>query len=87
MLHALRLASSRAGPRLETEDELLPLAEAALTDSVALRTLLSVLAPHLLRVVRRVIGAGHPDVEDVAQECPNSPYAAVARDRVQNAHR
>jgi RNA polymerase sigma-70 factor, ECF subfamily len=70
MLRIVRLGSSRAAPQTEGQDELLPLAEAAaLDDAAALRTLLSVLGPHLLRVVRRVIGANHPDVEDVAQEC------------------
>lgn len=51
------------------EDELRPLAAAAAAgDPVATRTLLTALGPHLLRVVRRVLGGGHPDVEDVTQQ-------------------
>ncbi len=65
----VRLAPERASPEPGTQDELLPLAEAALENNAALRTLLSVLGPQILRVVRRVMGANHPDVEDVAQEC------------------
>jgi RNA polymerase sigma-70 factor (ECF subfamily) len=51
-------------------DELLPLAEAGGSgDATALRTLLSRVTPTMLRVVRRVTGAQHPEVEDVTQEC------------------
>jgi RNA polymerase sigma factor (sigma-70 family) len=51
-------------------DELLPLAEAGGNgDATALRTLLSRVTPTMLRVVRRVTGAQHPEVEDVTQEC------------------
>ena len=51
------------------EDELRPLAAAAAAgEPVATRTLLTALGPHLLRVVRRVLGGGNPDVEDVTQE-------------------
>src|SRR6478609_6229518 len=35
----------------------------------AMRTFLVTAGPHILRVVRRLLGSHHPDVEDVAQEC------------------
>jgi|SRR6185369_1555108 len=35
----------------------------------AMRTFLITAGPHILRVVRRLLGSHHPDVEDVAQEC------------------
>lgn len=70
MLRAVRMTNASAPPCPKAEDEYTALAEAASAgDVVALRTLLSSLAPHILRVVRRVVGAHHPDVEDVAQEC------------------
>ncbi|HEY5958597.1 MAG TPA: sigma-70 family RNA polymerase sigma factor [Polyangiaceae bacterium] len=60
----------------------MPLAEAAaLGDNVALRTLLVSLTPHILRVVRRVIGPSHPEVEDVAQECAVELVGALRRFR------
>lgn len=37
-------------------------------DARATRRLLQALGPRLLRVVRGVLGAGHPDVEDVLQD-------------------
>lgn len=43
-------------------------------DTAALRTFLSTVVPHLLRVARRVLGQQHPDVEDVAYE---AAYAVV----------
>jgi RNA polymerase sigma-70 factor, ECF subfamily len=71
------MASTFAG-----EDDLCPLAEAAAGgDRTALRTLLTVVGPHVLRVVRRVIGSNHPDVEDVAQECAFEVAQAIRRFR------
>lgn len=71
MLRVVRLtdgpASSYCARAEDGYAELVDLAASG--DVVALRTLLSSLAPHLLRVVRRVLGANHCDVEDVAQEC------------------
>jgi len=56
-------------------DELLALAEAVKAgDSGALRTFLSTIVPHVLRVVRRVLGPSHADLEDVAYE---AAYAVV----------
>jgi len=56
-------------------DELASLAcDAAGGDPKALRTLLTTLTPQLLRVVRRVLGADHPDLEDIAYE---AAYAVI----------
>lgn len=64
-------ASAGAGRR----DELLALAEQVKAgDREALRTFLSIIVPHVLRVVRRVLGPTHPDLEDVAYE---AAYAVV----------
>ena len=61
MLRALSLSSAPPQPGPRAEDELLPLARAAIEgDAVALRTLLTTLGPIILRVVRRVIGGSHP---------------------------
>jgi RNA polymerase sigma factor (sigma-70 family) len=50
-------------------DELLPLTRAVLAgDPVATGTLLANVLPAMLKVVRRVLGNTHPDVEDVLQE-------------------
>jgi len=38
-------------------------------DSRAVRTFLVNVGPHILRVVRRLLGSQHPEIEDVAQEC------------------
>ena len=52
-----------------TNDELLPLARAAAVgDATAAATLVARVGGSMLTVVRRVLGDGHPDVEDVAQE-------------------
>src|SRR5436305_1245973 len=50
-------------------DSLAPLAAAARDGDVrAARTLLVAIAPTIFRSVRGVLGAGHPDVEDIAQD-------------------
>lgn len=50
-------------------DELLELARAVQRgESAALRTFLSTVIPHLLRVARRVLGPAHPYLEDVAHD-------------------
>jgi RNA polymerase sigma-70 factor (ECF subfamily) len=60
----------------------LPLAHAAIDgDATALRTLLTNVTPSILRMVRRVIGGAHPDVEDVAQECAVEFVNALPRFR------
>jgi RNA polymerase sigma-70 factor (ECF subfamily) len=70
------------------EEELSPLARAAIDgDVAALRTLLSTVGPNILRVVRRVIGGSHPDVEDVAQECAVEFVSALSRFRGESSIR
>jgi RNA polymerase sigma factor (sigma-70 family) len=83
MLRLVRLVRPSSAPRLSTEDELLPLACAAAEagDAKAIQTLVTVLGPQLLRIVRRVIGSRHPDVEDVAQECAMQLVRALPRFR------
>jgi RNA polymerase sigma factor (sigma-70 family) len=62
--------SGRPAPAAEPRhDELAPLASRVVAgDREALRTFLAIVTPHLLRVVRRVLGGAHPDLEDVTQE-------------------
>ena len=68
----LRLVRS---PRESQPDALVELARAAgAGDRQATRTFLVTIAPQLLRVVRKVLGAHHQDVEDVAQE---SAFAVI----------
>ena len=56
-------------------DELATLAAAVQRgDTDALRTFLTTVVPYLLRIVRRVLGPEHPDLEDVTYE---AAYAAV----------
>ncbi len=63
-------------------DDLTVLAAAALRgEPVALRTLLTTLVPHLLRVVRRVLGPSHPDLEDVTYEAAHAVLEALPRFR------
>lgn len=82
MLGILRIVAPRAARRPEVDDELRGLAESASGGNpAALRTLLSALGPRILRTVRRVLGANHPDVEDVAQECAVEFVKALARFR------
>jgi RNA polymerase sigma factor (sigma-70 family) len=52
-------------------------AEARRGDERAARTLLVALGPALLRVVRGVLGANDPDVEDVLQEAMVAVFAAL----------
>jgi RNA polymerase sigma-70 factor (ECF subfamily) len=63
-------------------DPLAPLAEAAVAgDRVAVRTFLATIGPHLLRAVRRVLGAEHRDVDDVVQESALAVIDALPRRR------
>src|SRR5882724_4369710 len=63
-------------------DELAALAEAARRgDRTALPTLLSAIVPQMIRVVRRVLGAGHPELEDVTQEAAFALVDALPRFR------
>jgi RNA polymerase sigma-70 factor (ECF subfamily) len=70
MLRLIPGSRSSAPPASpQRHDELLALATRVQEgDKDALRTFLATIAPHLLRVVRRVLGPYHCEVEDVAQE-------------------
>jgi RNA polymerase sigma-70 factor (ECF subfamily) len=50
-------------------------------DSTALRTLLTTITPQLLRVVRRVLGGDHPDLEDVTHEAAYAVVEGISRFR------
>jgi RNA polymerase sigma-70 factor (ECF subfamily) len=59
-------------------DPLKSLVSAAVAgDASAQRTLLVTLGPSLLRAVRGVLGAGHPDVEDALQDSMAAIHAAL----------
>lgn len=84
MVSVLRLLSSPGARRaaekrsVEQADPLLSLAtQAALGDRHAQRTLLTALGPSLLRVVRSVLGVGHPDTEDVLQQATVAVHFAL----------
>lgn len=69
-------------PSAWARDELLRLARgAAAGDPRAVRAFLSAVAPLLLQAVRKVLGKGHPDVEDVLQEALLGVLDALARFR------
>jgi len=76
----------KAGPSAEPQrrDPLGPLAAAAVAgDRDAQRTLLATLSPSLLRAVRGVLGATHPDVEDVLQEAMTAVHRSLHTFRAQ----
>jgi RNA polymerase sigma-70 factor (ECF subfamily) len=63
-------------------DELEALALRAHTgDPVAMRTFVTAIGPQILRVVRRVLGPNHPDVEDAVQESAFAVLGALERYR------
>jgi len=67
---------------IEPYDELASVASAAASgDSGAIRTLVLTIGPHLLRVVRKVLGAQHPDVDDVVQDCAFGVLDALPKRR------
>jgi RNA polymerase sigma factor (sigma-70 family) len=74
MLRLLKPSAANDAEDLPTRsgrpsDELLPLTRAVLAgDAVATGTFLASVLPAMLKVVRRVLGNQHPDVEDVLQE-------------------
>lgn len=76
MLRLIRGSRRSDPPLLEGKrDELAELGRAVSSgDQAALRTFLASIVPPLLRVARRVLGPGHPDIEDVAYE---AAYAVV----------
>lgn len=67
---AVDLVGGESGPVVKPRtDELLPLARAAVAgDEEAAGTLVGHLGRSMLAVVRRVLGRGSPDVDDVAQD-------------------
>jgi RNA polymerase sigma-70 factor (ECF subfamily) len=81
----LRLIARNAAPRVaaeENRDELARLATlAARGDARAIRTFVALIGPHLLRVVRRVLGSRHPDVDDVVQEAVFAVMRALPKFR------
>jgi RNA polymerase sigma-70 factor (ECF subfamily) len=83
--HPLRLVKGRAqqqAPGIERHDELGALADAAaLGDSRAIRTLVLTIGPHIQRVVRKVLGPLHPDVDDVVQDCAFAIIDALPKRR------
>jgi RNA polymerase sigma-70 factor (ECF subfamily) len=68
--------------RSEPTDALADVTAAAVSgDRRAIRTLLAAVTPSVLRTVRRVLGAQHPDVDDVAQESAFAFMEALAGHR------
>jgi RNA polymerase sigma factor (sigma-70 family) len=66
--HLGALASRRAGSSPPSPRAANDLAKvAAEGDVLAIRRLLEIVAPHVAQVVRIVVGAGHPDLDDAAQ--------------------
>ncbi|HEX3776543.1 MAG TPA: tetratricopeptide repeat protein [Polyangiaceae bacterium] len=77
----LRVASARAS-QPEPPDALASLADAAARgERAATRKFLIAIGPHVLRVVRRVLGANHPDLDDVAEECAFAVMEALPSGR------
>lgn len=71
-----------SAPAERAHDELAGVAErAGRGDAKAVRTLLSAVLPHMLRVVRRVLGAHHQEVEDVLQDSASNLLEALPRFR------
>lgn len=81
MLRLLRFQRSARAAEHQTSAAVDPLAglarAAARGDHEAERTLLVTVGPALLRAVRGVLGATHPDVEDVLQESMTALHAAL----------
>jgi RNA polymerase sigma-70 factor (ECF subfamily) len=78
----LRLVRGGASPEPERSDALAALARAAVAgDRSAIRTFLVTVGPHVLRVVRRVLGSQHPDVDDVAQDSAFAVMDALPQHR------
>jgi RNA polymerase sigma-70 factor (ECF subfamily) len=76
------LGAKAPEPAPKRHDELAALAnDAADGNAKALRTLLTTLTPQLLRVVRRVLGKDHPDLEDVTYEAAYAVLEGLPRFR------
>jgi RNA polymerase sigma-70 factor (ECF subfamily) len=64
-----RAHAERAARAPRSADDLGPIVAAARAGSQsAIRTLVSAVGPAILKTLRRVLGAGHPELEDAAQE-------------------
>jgi RNA polymerase sigma-70 factor (ECF subfamily) len=73
---------SAAHPSARADDELLRLAQSAAGgDPAAVRALLTAAAPLALQAIRKVLGKGHPDVEDILQEALVGVLDALSRFR------
>jgi len=82
--HLVFNSDSQHQPGIATarHDELATLATAVLAgDSRALRTFLTTMVPHLLRIVRRILGPEHPDLEDVTYEAAYATVEGLSRFR------
>jgi RNA polymerase sigma-70 factor (ECF subfamily) len=79
----LRLIPAQSSSALPgRHDELEALARRAHDgDPAAIRTFVTAIGPQILRVVRRVLGPNHPDVEDAAQESAFAVLGALGRYR------
>ena len=78
------LHSDASGARA-TNDVLLPLVRRALQgDSPAVSRLVHYVAPRLLRTVRQVMGAGHPDIDDITQDAVIGFLHALAEFRAES---
>ena len=83
VLKLIQSSNSQRARRGPTRgDDLAHLAAAVVRgEPRAARTFIIALGPHLLRVVRRVLGPSHPDVEDVAQEASYALLEALPKYR------
>jgi RNA polymerase sigma-70 factor (ECF subfamily) len=81
----LRLVPAGGDPEpSRAHDELADVAQrAARGEAKAVQTLLAAVLPYQLRVVRRVLGAQHPEVEDVTQDSASGLLEALPRFRGQ----
>jgi RNA polymerase sigma-70 factor (ECF subfamily) len=69
-------------PRADQPDPLASVAADTIAgDTRAIRTFLSAITPHIVRITRKVLGAHHRDVEDVAQECAFAVLEALPSHR------
>jgi RNA polymerase sigma-70 factor (ECF subfamily) len=69
-------------PRADQPDPLASIAaDAIIGDARAVRTFLAAITPHIVRIARKVLGANHSEVEDVAQECAFAVLEALPTHR------
>jgi len=81
-LRLVQSPPSNGRSAIEPYDELASVAAAAANgDAEATRTLVLTIGPHLLRVVRKVLGAQHPDIDDVVQDCAFGVIEALPKRR------